>query len=181
MPFAAIRRAENLIYFGLATESGPMRRPGNPSAISRARLAAEAKTREGERCAKYLCFQGNRGCLWKGDIGALLLALGDPADFPNCLHPPDLGLGEFPLEYAIYWSPLSFVETLLDRGADPNYPDRGGFPSLIAALSTDRPDRLELLRLLLSRGAEVGQRGLNDWNSLCITPWPGTISRPSNC
>jgi ankyrin repeat protein len=37
---------------------------------------------------------------------------------------------------------------------------------LIAALSADRPDRLELLRLLLSRGAESGQRGLNDWTPL---------------
>jgi uncharacterized protein len=143
-----------------------MRRPGNPSVISRARLAAEAKTREAERCAKYRAFKAIDDAYRKGDIDALLLALGDPADFPNCLHPPDLGLGEFPLEYAIYWSPLSFVETLLDHGADPNYPDRGGFPSLIAALSADRPDRLELLRLLLARGAETGQRGLNDWTPL---------------
>ena len=37
---------------------------------------------------------------------------------------------------------------------------------MIAALSTDRPDRLELLRLLLSRGADVAQHGLNDWTPL---------------
>ncbi|MBR1283037.1 hypothetical protein JQ597_13405 [Bradyrhizobium sp. AUGA SZCCT0177] len=70
----------------------------------------------------------------------------------------------------IYWSPLAFIETLLDCGANPNYPDRGGFPSLIAALSTDRPDRLELLRLLLSRGADTAQRGSNDWTPLLGYP-----------
>jgi ankyrin repeat protein len=127
---------------------------------------AGAKTREEERCAKYRVFKAIDDAYRKGDIDALLVALGDPADFPNCPHRWDLGLGDFPLEYAIYWSPLAFIETLLDHGANPNYPDRGGFPSLIAALSTDRPDRLELLCLLLSRGADTAQRGLNDWTPL---------------
>ena len=129
-------------------------------------MAADAKAGEAERCAKYRVFKAIDDAYRKGDIDALLVALGDPADFPNCLHPWDLGLGDFPLEYAIYWSPLAFIESLLDHGANPNYPHRGGFPSLIAALSTDRPDRLELLRLLLSRGADTAQRGLNDWTPL---------------
>ena len=143
-----------------------MPRLGNPSAASRARTAAETKAREEERCAKYRAFKAIDDAYRKGDLDALLSALGDPVDFPNSLHPFDLGLGDFPLEYAIYWSPLAFIETLLDHGANPNYPDRGGFPSLIAALSTDRPDRLELLRLLLSRGADTAQHGLNDWTPL---------------
>jgi hypothetical protein len=143
-----------------------MRRPGNSSAISRAKMAAEIKTKEAERCAKHQIFKAIDDAYRKGDLGALLLALGDPADFPNSLHPFDLGLGDFPLEYAIYWSPLAFIGTLLDHGANPNFPDRLGYPSLIAVLSTDRPDRLELLRLLLSRGADTAQRGLNDWTPL---------------
>ena len=143
-----------------------MRRPGNLSAISKARMAAEKKAKEEERCAKYRVFKAIDDAYRKGDLDALLVALGDPADFPNSLHPLDLALGDFPLEYAIYWSPLGFVQTLLDHGANPNYPDRAGFPSLIAALSTDRPDRLELLRLLLLRGADTAQRGLNDWTPL---------------
>jgi ankyrin repeat protein len=142
------------------------RRPGNPSAISMARMAAEIKTEEEQRCAKYKVFKAIDDAYRKGDIDALIVALGDPTDFPNSLHPWELGLGDFPLEYAIYWSPLAFIETLLDHGANPNYPDRDGFPSLIAALSTDRPDRLELLRLLLSRGADTARRGLNDWTPL---------------
>ncbi len=143
-----------------------MPRPGNPSTVSKARMAADIKAKEEERCTKYRVFKAIDDAYRKGDIDALLVALGDPADFPNSLHPWDLGLGDCPLEYAIYWSPLAFIETLLDRGANPNYPDRAGFSSLIAALSTDRPDRLELLRLLLSRGADIAQRGLNDWTPL---------------
>jgi ankyrin repeat protein len=140
-----------------------MRRPGNPSGLSRTKTAAEVKNKQDERCAKYRVFKAIADGYRKGDLDALLEALGDPADFPNSLHPPDLGLGDFPLEYAIFWSLLAFIETLLEHGANPNYPDRAGFPSLIAALSADR---LELLRLLLSRGADTAQRGLNDWTPL---------------
>ena len=48
-----------------------------------------------------------------GDLAALRAALGDPPDFPNCLQPFELAVGGYPLEYAIYWSPLSFIEVLL--------------------------------------------------------------------
>ena len=58
------------------------------------------------------------------------------------------------------------MRTLLELGADPNYGDHAGFPALIAALSSDRADRYELLELLLSFGADPGQRGLNDWTPL---------------
>jgi ankyrin repeat protein len=142
-----------------------MRRPGNPSVISMARIAAESETKEEQRCAKYRVFKAIDNAYRKGDIDALLAALG-PADFPNSPHPWELGLGEFPLEYAIYASPLEFVRTLLDHGANPNYPDRTGFPSLIAALSADRSDRLDVLGLLLCRGTDTAQRGLNDWTPL---------------
>jgi len=49
-----------------------------------------------------------------------------------------LGSREIDLEYAIYHSPMSFVRTLLELGADPNYEDHAGFPSLIATT----PERL---------------------------------------
>ena len=44
---------------------------------------------------------------------------------------------------------MPFIETLLELGADPNYDHDDGFPSLIAALSTDRDDRYALVQLLL--------------------------------
>ena len=98
-----------------------------------------------------------------GDLEALRAALGEPADFPNGCMPAALGMGDWPLAYAIYWSPLGFIETLRDLGAEPNYAHDDGFPSLIAALSAGR---IDVLRLLLERGADVGQRGLNDWTPL---------------
>lgn len=98
-----------------------------------------------------------------GDLAALKAALGDPPEFPNC------GLGGFSgpcLGYAVYHSPIDLVRALLDLGADPNAPDPAGFPSLIAALSADREDRLGVVELLLAHGADVGQRGINDWTPL---------------
>ena len=106
-----------------------------------------------------------------GDMEGLRQALGDPPDFPNCLQPVELGISEHPLEYAIYWSPLSFIIALLDLGADPNYPDDTGFPSLIAALSTGREDREALLNLLIDRGGDLKQRGINDWTPLHYAVW----------
>jgi ankyrin repeat protein len=100
----------------------------------------------------------------RGDLAALKTLLGDPPDFPNCRGPR--GMGEIILEYAIYWSPRAFVRTLLELGADVNYTDPAGFPSLLAALSTKRADKLQLLELLLSFGADVRQRGNNDYTPL---------------
>jgi ankyrin repeat protein len=78
------------------------------------------------------------------------------------------------LEYAIYHSPLPFIRTLLEIGADPNPTHCAGFPPLIAALSCSRPqpgapgrsDVAEIIKLLLSFGADPNQRGLNDYTPL---------------
>jgi ankyrin repeat protein len=79
--------------------------------------------------------------------------------------PYELGLGH-PLEYAIYWSPLAFIGQLMEAGANPNYEDAGGFPAIIAALSTSRADRLAIVKLLLGHGADPNRRGVNDWTPL---------------
>jgi hypothetical protein len=76
----------------------------------------------------------------RGGLEALRVALDDPPDFPNCHQPCELAVGDYPLEYAIYWSPIAFLAQLLRLGAAPNYRDFAGFPSLIAALSARRPD-----------------------------------------
>src|SRR5262249_54980575 len=78
------------------------------------------------------------------------------------------------LVYAIYHSPLAFIRTLLENGADPNVPANDGFPPLIAALSCTRDvpgarrrtDVDEILRILLSSGADPNQRGINDYTPL---------------
>ena len=123
-------------------------------------------TMGGDRCEIHRRFQAADAAYRAGDVEALRRALGEPPDFPNCRQPFALGLGEYPLEYAVYWSPIAFVAELIELGADVNYPDSSGFPSLVAALSTDRPDRGGILRLLLEKGADVGQRGINDWTPL---------------
>jgi uncharacterized protein len=100
----------------------------------------------------------------QGDLEALKAALRDPPDFPDCRGPR--AVGQIPLQYAIYHSPLPFVRKLLELGADANYQDPGGFPCLIAALSTSRADRCEVIELLLSFSADIQQRGLNGYTPL---------------
>jgi uncharacterized protein len=100
----------------------------------------------------------------RGDLRAVKTLLGNPSDFPNCRGQE--AVGEIILQYAIYHSPVPFVRALLELGADPNYGDNAGFPSLIAALSTHRPERYEIVELLLSFGAHIEQRGINDYTPL---------------
>ena len=98
-------------------------------------------------------------------------AVDDPASVPNGSMPLTIGTC---LEYAIYHSPLPFIRTLLEVGADPNPTDHAGFPPLIAALSCSRPqpgspgrpDVLEILALLLAFKADPNQRGINDYTPL---------------
>ncbi len=101
----------------------------------------------------------------RGDLEAVKAGLDNPPDFPNCRGP--VAVGEIVLEYAIYHSPLAFIRTLLELGADPNYGDHAGFSSLIAALTcADRDDMYDILELLLSHGADIQQRGHNDYTPL---------------
>ena len=106
-----------------------------------------------------------------GDLAALRAALPDAERFPN--NPMPLAIGPC-LEYAIYHSPLPFIRTLLELGAEPNPEDHAGFPPLLAALACSRsrpgaparPDVPEIVSLLLERGADPNQRGINDYTAL---------------
>lgn len=108
----------------------------------------------------------------KGDLEGLKALLGHPPGFPNS-PTPSMTIGNF-LEYAIYHSPLRFVRTLLELGASIDY-EHSGFPCLIAAISTDREDKAALIELLLSHGADIEQRGVNDFTPLhyavCNRDW----------
>jgi hypothetical protein len=66
-----------------------------------------------------------------GDLEALRSAVDDPDTIPNGQMPPAIGPC---LEYAIYHSPVQFIRTLPEMGADPNPADHTGFPPLFAAL-----------------------------------------------
>ena len=100
-----------------------------------------------------------------GDEAALRRALGDPPDFPN-VRLPEL-YPSWVLQEAIGISPVSFIRTLLELGADPNYEASDGFPALVTAINhTEGEARRELVALLLDHGADVQRHGLNDYTPL---------------
>jgi ankyrin repeat protein len=125
-----------------------------------------------ERCAEYEKFKKIDAAFRAGDLAALRAAVDDPASIPNGRMLP-ITIGSC-LEYAIYHSPLPFIRTLLEIGADPNPTAHAGFPPLIAALSCSRPapgspgrpDVLEILRLLVAFKSDPNQRGINDYTPL---------------
>jgi hypothetical protein len=126
---------------------------------------------EEARCAEAKTLQRIDAAFRAGDLDGLRAAVDDPAVIPNGRMPDTIGSC---LVYAIYRSPLAFIGTLLEVGADPNAPVDDGFPPLIAALSCTRDvrganrrtDVDEVLRLLLSSGADPNQRGINDYTPL---------------
>jgi ankyrin repeat protein len=118
-----------------------------------------------DRCERANLFKEIDGAFKAGDFDGLGKALGGSTRWFDERRPFELGIGH-PLEYAIYWSPAAFITALLDAGSNPNYEDPAGFPSIIAALSTERPDRLDVLHILLGHGADPDMRGVNDWTPL---------------
>jgi ankyrin repeat protein len=135
---------------------------------------------DAERCAEYESFKRIDAAFRAGDLVALRAAVDDPDIVPN--GPMPLAIGPC-LEYAIYHSPLSFIRNLLEIGANPNPTDHAGFPPLIAALSCirphpgapARPDVAEIIKLLLSFGADPNQRGLNDYTPLHMAAGEGNL------
>lgn len=118
-----------------------------------------------DRCERARLFKAIDDAFRAGDFDALGPALGGSENWVDEKMPFALGLGH-PLEYAIYWSPVAFIEKLIKAGSNPNYGDAGGFPSIIAALSTNRQDKLEIVQVLLDHGADPNRRGVNDWTPL---------------
>lgn len=126
---------------------------------------------EADRCEEWQTFSRIDGAFRKGDLTALRAAVNEPDCIPNGPMPRSIGSC---LEYAIYHSPLSFIRTLLEIGANPNPTEHAGFPPLIAALSCSHPhpgspgrsDTLEIIELLLTFRADPNQRGINHYTPL---------------
>jgi hypothetical protein len=126
---------------------------------------------EDDRCAEAARLQRIEDAFYAGDLDALRAAVDDPSTIPN--GPMPLTVGSC-LVHAIYHSPIAFIRTLLEIGGDPNAPVDDGFPTLIAALSCTRhvpgskprTDVDDILKLLLSFGADPNQRGINDYTPL---------------
>jgi hypothetical protein len=96
--------------------------------------------------------------LLAGDLPAWRRALGEPAGFPNARDE----CGATCLDAAIHHAPAALVAELIGLGAEVNYDDPAGIPSLFAAIDRQAPGRVEVMRLLLAAGADVQQRGVND-------------------
>lgn len=126
---------------------------------------------EEDRCAEAAQLQRIDDAFRAGDLDALRAAVGDPSVLPNGPMPITCGSC---LVYAIHRSPLAFIRTLLEMGADPNASVDDGFPPLIAALSCGREvpgskprrDVDDVLTLLLSFRVDPNQRGINDYTPL---------------
>ncbi len=124
-----------------------------------------------DRRAAATKFQRIDAAFRAGDLAALREAVDDPSVVPNGRISDAIGSC---LVYAIYHSPVTFIRTLLEAGADANAPADDGFPPLIAALTSasdapgapKRSDVDEIVRLLLSFGADANQRGTNDYTAL---------------
>ena len=116
--------------------------------------------------AEHVRFRQIHAAFCEGDLHALRAALPDPDVVPNGPMPAHIGPC---LVYAVYHSPLFFVRELLELGADPNPTVDDGFPPLFATLwRSARRDTNELVRLLLSFGADPNQRGHNDYTVLHV-------------
>ena len=76
-------------------------------------------TTDDPRCSEARKLQRIDDAFRAGDLDGLRAALDDPAAVPHGPMPDTIGSC---LVYAIYHSPLSFIRTLLELGADPNAP-----------------------------------------------------------
>ena len=130
-------------------------------------MAGRGAETEEERCALHRRYLAVEQACRAGDVDALRIALGDPEGFPTALLDVDfMACGDRPLDIAMVEGPLSLIEKLLDLGADPNAPAPDGFPPLLLAIDLQREDRHAVLALLLARGGDPAQRGINDWTPL---------------
>ena len=98
-----------------------------------------------------------------GDLTGVWEVLGLPATLVGAI---DAYTGDNVMQLAIGRCTSAFLRELIAAGADVNYGCLDGFPSLLAALTSPREDRHETLRILLDAGADVAQRGVNDYTPL---------------
>ena len=99
------------------------------------------------RCAEHRKFKMIDAAFHNGDLAALRAAVDDPAAIPNGPMPMTIGPC---LEYAIYHSPLPFIRTLLELGADPNQRGINDYTALHMAVAERNQ---AAVRLLLQAGA----------------------------
>ena len=67
---------------------------------------------------------------------------------------------------AIDCGSLASVKWVLSRSVDLNFRDDEGYTPLLSALERERPEKHEILQLLIDSGAPLNKKGVNDWTPL---------------
>ena len=98
-----------------------------------------------------------------GDVAGLEEAAAVLDDFPDGR---DALTGTRWIVHALSVGPVESVRWMLARGVDLAFEPDDGYTPLLAALERERPDRYEVLALLIEHGAPLDARGINDWTPL---------------
>lgn len=67
------------------------------------------------------------------------------------------------INHAIGSGSLAVVEWMIAKGVDLNFNDDSGYTVLHTALERTGDDRYAVMRALLTHGADVNAKGVNDW------------------
>ena len=96
------------------------------------------------------------------------------ASVPNFPHCVDHFIGRRWLINAIYYGSLDSVRWVLDQGVEIEYYDDEGISPLAAAINKEAPDSVDVVALLLDRGANVNAKGTLDVTPLHIAAANGS-------
>jgi len=98
--------------------------------------------------------------LKSGDVARLEELAARLDGFPDGV---DSWLGRRWILHAIDVGATATIEWMLSRGVDLAFRDNEGYTAVLVAIESRRADRLNLLERLLSAGAPVNLKGINDW------------------
>jgi ankyrin repeat protein len=98
--------------------------------------------------------------LESGDPAALDALAHELVGFP---HGDDPYAGRRWITNAIAMGSKASVQWMLRQAVDLSFRDAEGYTPLHSALGRERPDRYEVLEMLLAAGAPVDLKGVNDW------------------
>ena len=85
------------------------------------------------------------------------------ANFP---HGQDDLTGTSWIIHAVDHGSITSIKWLLWQQVAVDILDDDGYTPLLSAIESSRPDKYEILKLLIARGAPINQKGINDWTPL---------------
>lgn len=98
--------------------------------------------------------------LMAGDVAALEEIASIVDDFP---FGKDDFISRHWITNAIDCGTKEVVEWMLAKGVPVVFRDDEGFTVLHSAIDREKPDRIEIIRMLLKAGADINAHGINDW------------------